>query len=135
MLFIKLRQTNTVTVAAAKAGFGAAAAYRPARTRVLLSMGGQHERWRPDRFAGIFDSQTVPLPQAAPGVRPIGIFEEMKRRHLDLDPKARRTMERRIRAWRPVYGAEKELIFCQVHEPAGSAFRTSPRSAIYACGS
>ena len=29
----------------------------------------------------------------------------------------RRTLERRIRAWRAVHGAEREVIFRQVHEP------------------
>lgn len=59
----------------------------------------------------------MPLLKASPGLRPIGVFEEMKRRHPDLDPKVRRTMERRIRAWRAIYGAEQEVIFRQVHEP------------------
>lgn len=115
---MKLRRTNSVTAAAAKAGFSAATGYRIAQDPVLPSMrDGQRERRRPDPLAEIFDSEIVPLLRAAPGMRPIGIFEEMKRRHPDLDPKVRRTMERRIRAWRAVYGPEREVIFRQVHEP------------------
>jgi hypothetical protein len=56
------------------------------------------------------------LLKAAPGLRPIGIFEEMKRRYPDLDPGIRRTLERRIRAWRAIYGAEQEVMFRQKHE-------------------
>jgi len=115
---MKLRRTNSVTAAAAKAGFSAATGYRIAQDPVLPSMrDGQRERRRPAPLAEIFDSEIVPLLRAAPGMRPIGIFEEMKRRHPDLDPKVRRTMERRIRAWRAVYGPEREVIFRQVHEP------------------
>jgi hypothetical protein len=55
--------------------------------------------------------------QAAPGLRAVAIFEEMTRRHPDLDPGVRRTIERRIRAWRAINGPEQEVIFRQVHEP------------------
>jgi hypothetical protein len=117
-LFMKLRQTNGVAASAAKAGFSPATGYRIAQDPVLPSIRG-HERGRrrPDPLADIFDSEVVPLLQAAPGLRPIGVFEEMIRRHPDLDPKVRRTLERRIRAWRAVFGAEQEVIFRQVHEP------------------
>jgi hypothetical protein len=54
---------------------------------------------------------------AAPGLRAVAIFEEMRRRHPDLDFGVRRTMERRIRAWRAVHGPEQEVIFRQTHEP------------------
>ena len=41
----------------------------------------------------------------------------MQRRHPDLSAGARRTLERRIRSWRAVHGADQEVIFRQVHEP------------------
>ena len=55
--------------------------------------------------------------EAAPGLRPVAIFEEMLRRHPDLGAGIRRTLERRIRAWRALHGAEQEVIFRQVQEP------------------
>ena len=115
---MKLRQTNAVTAAAAKAGFSPATGYRIVQAPVLPSMRERERgRRRPDPLAEIFDSEIVPLLKAAPGLRPVGVFEEMMRRHPDLDPKVRRTMERRIRAWRAIYGAEQEVIFRQTHEP------------------
>jgi transposase InsO family protein len=117
-LFMKLRQTHSVAVAAAKAGFSAASGYRIVEDPTLPSARERNRgRRRPDPLAEIFDSEVVPLLKAAPGLRPIGVFEEMKRRHPDLDPGIRRTLERRIRAWRAVYGAEREVIFRQTHEP------------------
>jgi hypothetical protein len=37
------------------------------------------ERRRPDPLAEIFDAEVVPLLKAAPGVRPVAVFEEMMR--------------------------------------------------------
>ena len=55
--------------------------------------------------------------KAAAGLRPIAIFEEMIRRHPELGGGIRRTLERRIRAWRAIHGEEQEVIFRQVQEP------------------
>ena len=55
--------------------------------------------------------------KAAPGLRSVAIFEEMIRRHPELGGGIRRTLERRIRAWRAIHGEEQEVIFRQVHEP------------------
>ncbi len=55
--------------------------------------------------------------KSAPDLRAVAIFEEMQRRHPHLPDGARRTLERRIRAWRALHGADQEVIFRQVHEP------------------
>jgi transposase InsO family protein len=47
----------------------------------------------------------------------VAVFQEMQRRHPSLDERVRRTLERRIRAWRALHGAEQEIVFRQVHEP------------------
>ena len=115
---MKLRQTNSVAAAAAKAGFSTATGYRIAREPVLPSQrGAPRERRRPDPLADIFDSEIVPLLKASPGLRAVAIFEEMRRRHPELAPGIRRTLERRIRSWRAIHGPEQEVIFRQVHEP------------------
>jgi len=54
---------------------------------------------------------------APPGLRPIAVFDEMLRRHPELDRGIRRTPERRIRTWRALYGPECDMIFRQVREP------------------
>src|SRR3546814_7937476 len=55
--------------------------------------------------------------EAAPGLRPIAVFEEIVRRYPDLGAGIRRTLERRIRSWRALHGEEQEVIFRQTHEP------------------
>ncbi len=115
---MKARQTDGVAVAAAKASFGKSTAY-------LLEGEGQmaprvpeaRGRRRPDPLVDIFDAEVVPMLKGAPGLRAVGIFRELERRHPDLEPGVRRTLERRIRAWRALHGAEQEVIFRQVHEP------------------
>jgi transposase InsO family protein len=115
---MKLRLSEAPPVAAARAGFSVAAAYRIEQDPRLPSQKkAPRGRRRPDPLAEIFEAEVVPLLQAAPRVRPIAIFEEMARRHPEFSRSVRRTLERRIRAWRAVHGEERDVIFRQVHEP------------------
>ncbi|MFA1621993.1 IS21 family transposase [Rhizobium mongolense] len=117
-LFMKLRQTNSVTVAAAKASIGRTTAFRLAKNPRLPSQKTKARgRRRPDPLAKIFDAEIVPLLRAAPGIRAVAIYDEMLRRHPELGAGIRRTIERRIRSWRAVHGEEQEVIFRQIHEP------------------
>jgi len=117
-LYMSFRRTNPVPIAAAKAGFSTATAYRiehdprPPSSRAI-----PRGRRRPDPLASIWDSEVVPLLRASPGLRPVALFDEMRRRHPDLGAGIRRTLERRIRSWRALHGPEQEVIFRQVHEP------------------
>jgi len=70
-----------------------------------------------DPLGAVFEQEVVPMLTAAPGLRPIAIFEELIRRHPELGAGIRRTLERRIREWRALHGAEREVIFRQTHEP------------------
>jgi len=115
---MKLRLSEGPATAAARAGFSTATAYRIEQDRRLPSQKKEPRgRRRPDPLAAFFESEVVPLLKAAPGVRPIAIFEEMTRRHPDLAPGVRRTLERRIRAWRALHGEERDVVFRQVQEP------------------
>jgi hypothetical protein len=117
-MYMTLRQHHAVPVAAAKAGFGRSTAYRIEQDpRLPSTKKAPRGRRRPDPLEGIWDEEIVPMLEAAPSLRPIAVFEEISRRHPDLDPGVRRTLERRIRSWRAVHGPEKEVIFRQRHEP------------------
>ena len=119
---MKFRTKDGVAVAAARAGFSTATGYRLAEDPRLPSLKiAPRGRRRPDPLADIFDAEIVPLLKAAPGLRVVAIFEEMRLRLPELDPGVRRTMERRIRAWRALHGEEQEVIFRQVHEPGRMA--------------
>jgi hypothetical protein len=117
-LYMKFRQTNAPPVAAAKAAFSGATAYRFEEDPRLPSQKAKtRDRRRPDPLAAIFEAEVVPLLESAPQLRPVAIFEEMRRRHPELAEGVRRTMERRIRVWRALHGADREVIFRQTHEP------------------
>ena len=116
-LFMKFRQTDGPLVAAAKASISATTAYLLEQDRLLPSQKEKtRTRRRPDPLAAFFDAEVVPMLQAAPELRAIAIFEEMKRRHVDLPEGTRRTLERRIRSWRALHGADQDVIFRQIHE-------------------
>jgi hypothetical protein len=117
-LYMKFRQIDSPSVAAAKASISPATAYRFEHDHRLPSHNPQiRGRRRPDPLADFFDTEIVPMLKAAPELRAVAIFEEMQRRHPALSAGVRRTLERRIRSWRALHGADQEVIFRQVHEP------------------
>jgi hypothetical protein len=117
-LFMKHRASDPISVAAARAGFSAATGYRIVQDpRLPSEKRAPRERRRPDPLAAVFDAEVVPMLKANPGLRPIAVFEELLRRHPELQPGIRRTLERRIRRWRALHGPEREVIFRQTHEP------------------
>lgn len=117
-LFMTHRRNDTVALASAKAGFSPATGYRVLQdTRLPSQRAAPRSRRRPDPLAGIFEEVVVPMLEAAPGLRPIAIFEELRRRYPETEFGSRRTLERRIRDWRALNGQDREIIFRQVHEP------------------
>ena len=112
------RQTDGPAVSAAKASISTATAYRFEQDhRPPSAKPAPRGRRRPDPLVTFFDAEVVPMLVAAPELRAVAIFEEMQRRHPDLPHGVRRTLERRIRAWRALHGANQEVIFRQIHEP------------------
>ncbi len=105
---------------AAKAGFSRATGLPPSRFPP-----GRRSGAAGTPLADIFEEDVVPILEASPLICPVGVFEELMRRHPELDPGVRRTLERRIRTWRAEHGAEKDVIFRQKHEP-GRPVRLSP---------
>ncbi len=77
----------------------------------------RRRRRRQDPLAAVWDSEVVPLLKSTPGLRPIAIFDEIRRRHPEIGAGIRRTLERRIRSWRALNGAEQDVIFRQKHPP------------------
>jgi hypothetical protein len=89
--------------------------------RLASQKKARRERRRADPLAEVWDSEVVPLLKGAPGLRPIAIFEQLCRQHPDLASGTRRTLERRIQAWRAVNGRDREVIFRQERPPGRMA--------------
>ena len=89
-------------------GFSAAAAYRFEKDPRLPSQKkAPRERRRLDPLANVWDGEVVPMLIAAPALRSNAVFEGLLRRHPELGAGMRRTLERRIRAWRAVNGPDR----------------------------
>lgn len=115
---MSFRQTEPPLIAAAKAGFSTASAYRIEQDPRLPSQKQvPRERRRRDPLSAVWDSDVVPLLKSVAGLRPIAIFDEIRRRHPEIGAGIRRTLERRIRTWRALNGAEQDVIFRQEHPP------------------
>ncbi len=112
------RKTQTRQLSAARAGIGASTGARlDADPRLPSQRQTPRSRRRPDPLAAIWDAEIVPMLHATPGLRPVAVFEEMLRRHPDLAPNVRRTLERRVRHWQALHGPERDVIFRQEHPP------------------
>ena len=115
---MSIRKTHDTTVSAAKAGFSRATAFRiDADPRLPSHKVVPRTRRRPDPLAAIWEADVVPILKAAPGIRTVSIMAELRRRHRDLNPNIRRTLERRITHWRAGHGPERDVIFRQEHQP------------------
>ena len=115
---MRYRKSHATTVAAAKGGFSPATGYRiEDDPRLPSQKKAPRGRRRPDPLAGVWDAEIVPIVKAAPGIRAIAVLEEIRRRHPEFIPGVRRTLERRLRAWRALAGPEQDVIFRQEHEP------------------
>jgi transposase InsO family protein len=117
-LYMKIRATSPAPAAAAGASISVASAYRiDGDPRLPSQKKPPRSRRRPDPLVEFFDTEVVPMLIAAPGLRPIAVFQEMQRRYPALGENVRRTLERRIRSWRALHGGDRDLVFRQVHEP------------------
>jgi len=115
---MKSRQTSSPAVASAKAGFSRATAYRIEGDPRLPSQKQQERgRRRPDPLADFWDAEILPILEAAPGIRAIAVLAEIRRRHPEISPGIRRTLERRMRTWRALAGPEQDVMFRQEHPP------------------
>ncbi len=115
---MKIRATSPAPAAAAGASISVASAYRiDSDPRLPSQKKPARGRRRPDPLVEFFDTEVVPMLIAAPGLRPIAVFQEMQRRYPLLGENVRRTLERRIRSWRALHGKDRDLVFRQVHEP------------------
>ena len=114
------RLTHGQEVAAAKTGLSVRSARRVEQSAELPSqrLPERHWRTRSDPFDEVWDAEVVPLLEAAPALNAVTLLEELQRRHPGRFPAGQlRTLQRRMRRWRAVSGAEREVMFAQVHEP------------------
>ena len=116
---MKIRKNNTQELAAAKAGISERSARRIENAVTLPSQKSRrYWRSRPDPFAGVWDTEIVPLLQRAPKLMAITLLRKLQDDHPDCFPDGMlRTLQRRIRHWRALAGPPKEVFFPQDQAP------------------
>jgi hypothetical protein len=120
-LRLKMAEGKTVEVAAAAAGMSARSAHTW-KTGPLPSQAKRPRNWRTreDAFAGVWESDVVPLLERdQDGVlEATTIIAELRRTHGQrFTDKHLRTLQRRVRDWRALHGPEREVFFEQEHIP------------------
>jgi hypothetical protein len=105
--------------AAAKAGISERTARRIDHSQALPSQRPLRSwRTREDPLAAAWDSQVVPLLQVDAELNAVTLLEELQRRHPgQYGASVLRTLQRRMRQWRAMHGAEREIYFAQEHPP------------------
>lgn len=113
------RNKLTQVAAAAKAGLSERSARRIEHNDALPSQRPARSwRTRSDPLAAAWDAEVVPLLQADPHLNGVTLLEELQRRHPgEYGAGVLRTLQRRIRQWRAVHGAERDVFFAQEHPP------------------
>jgi hypothetical protein len=115
----RYRLVSSQETAAAKAGMSVRTARRVERATALPSQRGPR-RWRTreDPLAAVWESEVVPLLERDALLNAVTLLEELQRRHPGQYPHAvLRTLQRRLRQWRALHGAEREVYFAQEHPP------------------
>jgi transposase InsO family protein len=113
------RNRHPQAVAAARAGVSERSARRIERADGLPSQRPARSwRTRTDPLALVWDAEVVPLLGADPQLNAVTLLEELQRRHPgQYGTNVLRTLQRRVRHWRAVHGAEREVYFAQEHPP------------------
>jgi hypothetical protein len=75
-------------------------------------------RTREDPLAQVWGTEVVPLLVSDAQLNAVTLLEELQRRYPgQYDHGVLRTLQRRLRQWRAVHGAEREIYFAQEHPP------------------
>jgi len=113
------RKRLTQVASAAKAGISERSARRVEQAEQLPSQHpARNWRTRCDPLGDVWQTEVVPLLQADAALNGVTLLEELQRRHPGrYDSAVLRTLQRRVRQWRAVHGAERETYFAQEHPP------------------
>ena len=109
-----LTQTDAASIAEFSARTGQrieAGTHQPNRGRV--------RDWRTsaDPLAGVWEAELEPMLRREPRLKPMTLFEYLQERYPGQYPQVLRTLQRRVRTWKALYGEAPEVMFELRHEP------------------
>jgi len=123
--FIELpeKQDENQKIASAKSGFSLRSGKRIEAKQNQPSISSERAKSNPrDPFREVWDDVLVPLLEQNPHLQALTLLRHLQDLYKDQFPdKLIRTLQRRVRNWRAMFGPEKEIIFRQNHPPGQQA--------------
>lgn len=78
----------------------------------------RHWRTRPDPLSPAWENELKPMLEQTPSLQAITLLEYLQTKYPDGYPDSVwRTLQRRVKTWHALQGPDKEVMFCQTHEP------------------
>ena len=114
-----VKNGDTLSLAAAKAGMGEQTARKYLRSGKLPSESAAPHTWRTreDPFGAVWDEVAAMLDVNA-GLEAKTLFADLQRRYPGRFADGQlRTLQRRVKVWRALEGPEREVFFAQIHLP------------------
>lgn len=118
-LYMKYRkEKRTQKVSAAKAGFSERSSRNIAQRDFQPAKAKRNWLTKKDPFETVWDKELVPMLEKHPSLQAKTLLEDLQQRYPDAYPdKLLRTLQRRVKKWKALYGPEKEVLFRQQHPP------------------
>jgi transposase InsO family protein len=125
---------HTQVVSAAKASISERSGRRIEKNRFQTNdKKARTWRTRVDPFQAVWSSELIPMLNQHPNLLPITLLEYLQEKYPEKYPDNQlRTLERRVKKYKALYGAQKEVIFRQTHLPGqlGLSDFTHPKIMI-----
>ena len=117
-LFMKKRtEGDTQQQASAKAGISERSGRRIDSGILPKKKDPRHWRTRKDPFVEVWNQEILPLLEKNSALAPTTLFEDLQDRHPGrFSNVLKRTFQRRVKAWKALYGPDKEIMFRQSKE-------------------
>ena len=122
--YMQDRHRHSQRAAAARAGFSERTARRiDADPRVPSQRQPERGRTVADPLAAVWETLLTPILERDPAVQAVTLLRHLQMTDPDAfpDDRVRRTLERRVRDWRALHGAARDVIFRQTSEPGRMA--------------
>lgn len=72
---------------------------------------------RSDPLAGVWEDELEPMLRREPRLQPMTLFDYLQERYPGQYPQVLRTLQRRVKTWKALYGKAPEVMFELRHEP------------------
>lgn len=122
--YMQDRHRHSQRAAAARAGFSERTGRRiDADPRLPSQRQPERGRTVPDPLTAVWEPVLLPILERDPAVQAVTLLRHLQMTDPDAfpDDRIRRTLERRVRDWRALHGAARDVIFRQTPEPGRMA--------------